>query len=148
MPLVAFKPTKPSEVKSDFPAQVEFVPPLPMVALNDDTPPGMIKKQPPPRPPGGGGKRPPPPPPPPGEKDKKEAVTARIVGVSVAAGGVDILIGRGTDSKASNGMKATLKGISGAFETRDCSPTTCRATIKGATADQVKAAGGTVLLTP
>lgn len=144
---VAFKPTKASEVKSDFPAQVEFVPPLPMVALNDDTPPGYIKKPAPPRPPGGG-KRPPPPPPPPGTKEPKETVTARIVGVSVGNGGVEILIGRGTDSKASNGMKATLKGISGAFEIGNCTPTTCRATIKGATADQIKAAGGTVVLTP
>ena len=143
---VAFKQTKPADVKSDFPAQVEFVPPLPMVALNDDTPPGMIKK-PPPKGPRGGGGRPPPPPPPPG-KDVKETVTARIVGVSVVSGGVQILIGRGTASKASNGMKAVLKGISGSYEIGSCTETTCRATITGATADQIKAAGGSVVLNP
>src|SRR5262245_52016232 len=106
---VTFKATKPNDIKSDFPARVEFPPPLPMVALNDDTPP-KYKPQ-PPRPPRG----PRPPSPPPGEKkpEKKDAVSARIVGMSVISAGVQILIGRGTASGASDGMKASLKGISG-----------------------------------
>ena len=141
---VAFKATKPADIKSDFPAQVEFVPPLPMVALNDDTP-AKYKPQPPrpPRPP-----RPPGDPKKPDKPEKKETVSARIVGMSIVTGGVQILVGRGTASGASNGMKASLKGISGAFEIGSCSETTCRATITGATADQVKAAGGSVVLTP
>jgi len=144
---VAYKPTKIEDVKSDFPAQVEMPPPLPMVALNDDTPPGYLKKtQPQPRPPRG--PRPPSEPKKPDKGDKKEPVNARIVGMSIVSGGVQILVGRGTASGAADGMKASLKGISGAFPIGSCSETTCRATITGVTADQVKAAGGSVVLTP
>ncbi|HEU0034131.1 MAG TPA: hypothetical protein VFQ53_26065 [Kofleriaceae bacterium] len=140
---VAYRSTTPPELKTDFPAQVAFVPNLPMVPLKDDTPekwkptttttvvrkPVKTVK-----------------PPPTTDKPPAVTLTARIVGVSVVSGGTKITVGRGTNTGAMSGMKAKLNGISGAFPI-DCNENTCTATIS-ATPDQVRGAGGSATLVP
>jgi hypothetical protein len=140
-----YKRTAAAEVKSDFPLHVAFVPALPMVPLNDDTP---AKYKPPqtvvtkvirkPKPPGSDKATPPP----------TSQLTARIIGLVVSGGGTLITVGRGTDSGAAQGMKGKIAGVSGgSFELATCSARTCTATVS-ATPDQIKAAGGNVVLTP
>ena len=136
-----FKPTA-GEAKSDFPAQVAFLPSLPMVPLNDDTPKSY-------RPPVVVSSKPRPPKPPAPKKDDPKPVqvlSARIVGVSVSGGGTRIILGRGTNTGATTGMKAKLNGINGVFAI-ECNENTC-ATVVAATPDQVKGAGNTVTLLP
>jgi hypothetical protein len=138
----SFKPTQAAEVKTNFPAEVPFVPVLAMVPLQDDTPRNykaqtqavvkVIKK---PNTP----KEPPPPP--------AATVSARIIGVQVVAGGTLITVGRGKSSGASDGMKAKINGISGAFTIGNCNDRTCTATVS-ATPDQIKNSNGTVTLSP
>jgi len=135
----SFKPTA-GEQKSDFPVQVAFLPSLPMVPLNDDTPrtyrPPVVVTQ---------TRRPPPVKP--KEPDKVQTVlSARIVGVSVAGGGTKLILGRGTNTGAATGMKAKLQGITGAFPI-ECNENTC-STVVSATPDQVKSGGNTVTLIP
>lgn len=138
-----FKRAGAGEAKSDFPAQVAFLPPLPMVPLNDDTPKSYkapvaqvvtIKKT---------GKRAPAPPPPPAATTK----TARIVNLSVSGSNTIITIGFGSDQGASTSWKAKVAGVQGLYNLSSCSPRTCTAAI-AATPDQIKAGGGTVTLTP
>lgn len=142
----AFKASAPAEVKSDFPAQVGFVPALPMVPLDDDTPKGyrpqtqvtkVIRR-------GGGRKtvRPVEAPPP-------ATVSARIIGLSVVSGGTEITLGRGTGSTppATDGMKAKVKGVPGVVTIGNCSERTCKAKVS-ATPDQITKAGGSVVLSP
>lgn len=141
-----FKPM-PTVGKSDFPSQVAFVPTLPMVPLQDDTPKTYktattatskppkttkttttttTKKE-----------------------DPKPAttLTARILGMSVGSGGTQITIGRGTGGGAAVGMKGQVVGVgSGSFEIASCTERSCTATVK-ATPDQIKASGS-VVLTP
>lgn len=139
---VAFRPTKRPEQQSDFPAKVAFVPPLPMVPLEDDTPATyrapttvVTRTRRPRRP-----KRKP-------EEPKPTAVlTARIVGINVVGKDSKIVIGRGTATGAATGMKAQLKGIPGAFPIQ-CNESKCTAMIP-ATPDQVRGAGGRVTLVP
>jgi hypothetical protein len=134
-----FKPTA-GEQKSDFPAQVAFVPSLPMVPINDDTPrtyrPPVVVTQ---------TRRPPPKPKDP-EKPVQTVLTARIVGVSVAGNNTKLILGRGTNTDARSGMKAKLNGISGAFPI-ECTENTCT-TVVSATPDQIKSSGNTVTLIP
>lgn len=138
----AFAPTKPTELKSDFPAQVAFVPPLPMVPLQDETPPGkrpqpvtVVRTV-----------RTPKPKPTPTDPKPETILSARIIGVSVVGDGTRITLGRGVSTGAKTGMKATLKGIGGAWPI-ECNDSTCATTVK-ATPDQVRGAGGSATLTP
>ncbi len=137
-----FKPTTAAELKSDFPAQVAFVPSLPMVPLNDDTP---AKYRPPTNVVIRTGHTPKPQP---TATPKPAAIplTARIIGVSVVSGGTRIVLGRGTNTGATSGMKAKLSGITATFPV-DCNDSTCSATVS-ATPDQVRGAGGSVTLLP
>jgi len=139
-----FKRTAAAEVKSDFPAPVMFLSALPMVPLNDDTPPGYqkkavavvtIRK---------------------GNRPKVEKVvapppstskTARIIGLSVTGGGTQITMGMGTDQGAAPGWKAKIAGVQGTFSVASCNARTCSA-IVAATPDQIKAGGGNVTLSP
>lgn len=139
---VTFKPTKGSEKASDFPAQVAFIDALPMVPINDDTPkqyrppaPVVVTRT--PRPPK---------PAPDKAKPAPTVLNARIVGVSVVGGGTRIVLGRGTNTGATSGMKAQLNGISGAFPV-ECNENTCVAVVN-ATPDQIKSSGTTVTLIP
>ena len=142
---LTYKRSAPAEIKSNFPAEVAFLPPLAMVPLNDDTPKNyhpptaptvvkVIKK----------GPKPPP--------EKKEpvvqALSARVIGVSIVSGGTQITIGKGTASGASQGMHGKINGLAtGSFTVSSCNERTCLA-VTSATPDQIKGAGGTVSLTP
>ncbi|MEO8552293.1 MAG: hypothetical protein ABI678_20090, partial [Kofleriaceae bacterium] len=136
------KGSAPAEVKSDFPAQVAFVPALPMVPLNDDTP----KNYHPPttvvvtthRIPHS---KPTPPPPP-----AATTLSARIISVSIVGGGTQITVGRGTSSGATAGMKGKINGVSnGSFTLANCNERACTATIQGVTPDQIKGSGQVTL---
>ena len=140
----AFKQTPAADAKTDFPAQVAYLPALAMVPLNDDTPktykpPVSVvihttKHQPTKL------KEPPPPPP-------ATTLGARIIGMAVVSGGTQITIGRGTASDAKAGMKGRINGVStGAFTLAACSDRTCTAVVT-ATPDQIKGSGS-VTLTP
>lgn len=142
----SFHASAPAETKSDFPAQVAFLSPLPMVPLNDDTPKNYHPpaatvvvhtthhpKDPKP-------KEPPPP--------VTTALNARIIGMSVVGGGTQITVGRGTATGATVGMKGKVVGVpSGGFSLAACTERTCTAVLQGVTPDQIKASGS-VQLTP
>jgi len=138
------KGSAPAEVKSDFPAQVAFVPALPMVPLTDDTPKNYhppttvvvtTHKLPPHH-----GPAPPPPPPP------ATTLSARIISVSIVSGGTQITVGRGTSSGASSGMKGKINGVAnGSFTLANCNERACTATIQGVTPDQIKGSGQVTL---
>jgi hypothetical protein len=140
------KGSAPAEVKSDFPAQVAFVPALPMVPLTDDTPKSyhpptavvtvtkhpVVHK----------GPAPPPPPPP------VTTLSARIISVSIVSGGTQITVGRGTSSGAASGMKGKITGVAnGSFVLGNCNERACTAVLQGVTPDQIKGSGQ-VLLSP
>jgi hypothetical protein len=140
-----FKPMA-SVGKSDFPAQVAFLPTLPMVPLTDDTPRSY-------RPPSAtvvtvrrkkrGPKTPPPTPTPAAAAPK----SARIINLQVVSGGTQITIGIGTSGGVSAGMNGKINNVaSGAFTIGACNERTCTATVK-ATPDQIKG-GGSVTITP
>jgi hypothetical protein len=142
----SFKPTAGAEARTNFPAEVPFVPTLAVVPIQDDTPPhwkppaaGTVVVTRKPRAP----KEPKPP-----AAPAAEPVSARIIAIQVVPEGTRITIGRGTQFGAHDGMQATLAGIGGKFSIGSCTDRTCSALIKGATPDQVKAANGTVMLTP
>lgn len=141
---LAFKSTAAAEAKTNFPAEVPFVPELAMVPLQDDTPrnynptPAKVVTT-------HHGRTPKPAKP---EAAPVATVTARIIGVSVVTGGTAITIGRGTRSGASNGMKGAIGGLNGAsFTVGNCNENTCSATVS-ATPDQIKSSSGTVTLSP
>lgn len=141
----AFKPAASAGGKSDFPAEVAFTPPLPMVPIQDDTPKNY-------KPPTEavvvhtthhtpGPKKPEPPPP-------VATLTARIIGVSVSSGGTQITIGRGTATGAKAGMNGKINGLaSGSFSIGSCNERACTATVQ-ATPDQVNHSAGSVSLGP
>lgn len=142
----SFRRTAAAEVKSNFPAEVDFVPQLPMVAITDDTPAGYKPKSTTvvkviPR-----GPRPP-------KEEKKpvvSAIGARIINVSVGAEGTRLTIGRGTESEppVSDGMSGAITGIAGSsFKLQGCGPRACIGVVK-VTPDQIKAAGGNVMIKP
>jgi hypothetical protein len=139
----SFKSTAAAEAKSNFPAEVPFVPTLPMVPIQDDTPRSY---HPPVTTTIRTGRKPHAPPPP-----KPEApvavVSARIIGVQVVSGGTLITVGRGKTSGASDGMKGKINGISGGFVIGNCNDRTCTATVP-ATPDQINSSNGTVTLSP
>jgi len=139
-----FKPTAAAEARTNFPANVPFVPTLAMVPLQDDAPRNyrpqavVVKVSRHPR-----AKEPAAPPPPP----PAATVSARILGVQVVSGGTLITLGRGKASGASDGMKGKINGISGGFTIGGCNDRTCTATV-AATPDQIKNSNGTVTLSP
>ncbi len=144
----SYKPSgQGSEYKSDFPAQVAFIPPLPTVPLQDDTPKSyrppttekvVIRKHRGPREPKVEKK-----PDPPTGTPK----TARILNIAVSGSTATITIGIGTDFGVAAGWKAKIAGVTGVFSVGACNPRTCTATVT-ATPDQIKAGGSSVTLTP
>jgi hypothetical protein len=142
---LTYKRTAPAEVKSNFPAEVAFVPALAMVPLNDDTPKNykpekaqvvkIIKgprKQTEPK----------------VEAPKVVAMQARVLGVSIVSGGTQITVGKGTATGAVVGMKGKINNLAAAgFTLSSCNERTCLAVVQ-ATPDQIKGAGGTVSLSP
>ena len=140
---LAYKRAGAQEVKSDFTTKVAFVPPLPMVPVNDDTPKGLPKQttiittKKTPRPPKETPKEAPP----------ATTKTARILGVSVVGGGTQIMIGLGKDQGVDAGWKAKVAGVQGSFSVASCNARTCSAVIS-ATPDQIKSGGNSVTLSP
>lgn len=141
----AFKRTAAAEVKSDFPAKVAFLPPLPMVPINDDTPKSyrppttaVVKIKKGPRQPTVKVEKPGPAP---------TTKNARVIGLSVVSGGTQITVGIGTAQEVAAGWKLKIQGVSGGFTLSDCGERTCKATVT-ATPDQIKAGGGNVTLSP
>jgi hypothetical protein len=140
-----FKPTAAAEVKSNFPNDVLFVPTLAMVPIQDDTPrnykppattvtrvtrhPRATPAATPPPPTGG------------------TPINARIIDMQIVSGGTQVVFSRGTSTGASDGMKASLAGVSGSFPIGNCKERTCSALLK-ATPDQIRAANGMATLTP
>jgi hypothetical protein len=137
----SFKPMS-TVGKSDFPSQVAFIPTLPMVPLQDDTPKTYkatpttttvrkttttTKKEEP--------------------KAPTAELSARIINMQVVSGGTQITVGRGTSGGAASGMKGKVVGVaSGDFTLTNCNERTCTATVS-ATPDQIKGSGS-VVLTP
>lgn len=139
----AFHATAKAEVKSDFPAQVAFMPALAMVAIQDEAPKNykptpavavthVVKHT---------GTAPPLPVTPP----PSAAVTARILSVNVVTGGTQIVIGRGTETGANDKMHGKINGTSITFNMAGCSPRTCTAVVS-ATPDQIKNSAGDATL--
>jgi hypothetical protein len=142
---LSYKRTAPAEVKSNFPAEVAFVPALAMVPLQDDTPKGWRPEAPPkvvkiikgPRQPKVVK-----------EDPKPASLQGRIIGVSIVSGGTQITVGKGTATGAAVGMKGKINGLAtGSFTLSSCNERTCLAVVP-VTPDQIKGAGGTVSLTP
>lgn len=135
----AFKATVAAEAKTNFPADVPFVPTLPLVLLQDDTPKQyrptvfVLTHRP-------GPKAPKPAKP---EAPVLATVSARIIGIQVVAGGTAITIGRGLRSRATNGMTGAIPGI-GPFTLGNCNDNTCTAIVK-ATPDQLKSVNSVTL---
>jgi hypothetical protein len=72
------------------------------------------------------------------------AVTARIINVSVAEGGIDVTINRGTDHGLADGAKARVQGIKNPEVTlKSCTNRSCRAFVR-ATTDEVSGKSVTV----
>jgi hypothetical protein len=140
--LAAFKPTAAAELKSNFPAEVLFVPVLPQVPLQDDTPrnykPVIVEKH---------GPRHAHTPAPVPAVAPAATVSARIINVQIVAGGTQITLGRGTTTGATDGMHGSIRGVPGGFQIGGCNERTCTATIK-ATPDQIKSSDNMVTLTP
>ena len=141
----SYKQSGPTEFKSNFPAEVAFMPSLPMVPLHDDTPKTykpptttVVKVN----------RRGPKPP---KEQPKQPAatvITARVIGVAIVPGGTQITVGKGTATGAAAGMKGKINGLAtGNFTLASCNERTCLAVVQ-ATPDQIKGAGGTVSLSP
>ena len=132
-----------AEYKSDFPALVAFVGPLPMVPVTDDTPknyhpptttPVVVVKSHHP------GPKPPPLPPP------VTTVSARIIGVAVGSNGTTITVARGTASGAHDGQTGKVNGVpNGSFTLANCNERACTATLMGVTPDQIKGSGQVTL---
>lgn len=141
----AFKPTAASQGNSNFPAEVAFLPALPMVPISDDAPKNWKPAQTAVVVHTHRGSSPPPPP----KKDPAPTtvLTARIVGVSVSGGATQITIALGTQKGAKAGMQGKVNGVNGAtFTLASCNERSCTATV-AATPDQVNKATS-VVLTP
>ena len=139
----AWKPTAPAEIKTNFPAEVPFLPALAMVPIQDDTPAGYKRPtvavtrttthrtaKPDPKP----------------TAPPVAALSGRIISASVSGGGTVIIIGLGKTTGASEGMHGKIKGVSATFTLSSCNDRTCTATVP-ATLDQIKGADS-VTLTP
>ena len=136
-----FKRTAPAEVKTTFPSEVEFVPPLALVPPKDDTP--ATYKPPKPVVRTTVVRRPKPKATP--EEPKAQPITARIISIAIVDGGTQITVTRGTSNGAANGMGGQLKAFS--FTLNSCTETRCKAVLS-ATPDQIRGAGDTVVLKP
>lgn len=138
---VSYKRTAPAELKTSFPADVEFVPPLAIVPPKDDTPasyrppqPTIVRQT---------VRRPTKAAEP--EKPKVQALSARITAIVIIGNKTQLTIGRGTANGASDGMRGQLKNIG--FTLSGCTETRCKAEVS-ATPDQVRAAGDSVMIQP
>jgi len=125
-----FKSGRAPDATSDFPARVAYLPPLPLVPIDDDTP----KSYRPPttvvvtHTPHHGHALPPP------KKEDKPPVakmTTRIIGISAVDGGTQITLAKGTANGAAAGMPGSVNGVAnGSFTLAACNEHTCTAVVK------------------
>jgi len=142
----AFKPTAANDTgRSNFPAVVPFVPALPVVPLQDDTPRNF---KPPQTATVAVARKPHTAKPAAPAAPAAAPLSARIIAIQVVPEGTRITIGRGTAFDAHDGMQVHLAGIPDTFPIGNCTERTCTAVIRHATPDQVKGANGVVTLTP
>jgi hypothetical protein len=141
---VKYAPGSPAiDPNDNFPHEVAFVPDLPVVPLQDDTP---VTK-----PTGGGGHG--------GHggggggghttttttttttTGGGPPVAARIVDVRIGGSGTQITINKGTDAGLKDGSKGSIDGVKGgSFEAFGCSPTRCKGNVS-ASVDEVNRSG-------
>lgn len=138
--------SKASEVASDFPAHVQFLPKLALVPVIDDTP-GDYKP---------GGKvvvnrttkpRQPRPPKEPEEKPPATTVTATVLRATMNDKATSLVLSAGASSGVADGWKGTVVGLKGVtFRVSNVTERNCRGVIDGITAEQVS--GKKVVLSP
>ncbi len=142
---VKFNP-KVSEILSDFPAQVPYLPSLALVPVIDDTPESYKP-----------GKKPvvtrrPTGPRPQVKKDPEPAepttkVSAKVLRATMSDKSTSLVLSAGSDAGVADGWKGVVSGVKGiSFTVRNVTQRTCKAVIEGVTAEQVT--GRTVLLSP
>jgi hypothetical protein len=142
---VKFTP-KVSEISSDFPAQVAYLPSLALVPVIDDTPenynPGkkpVVTRRPTTR------------------RDPKvekpvvaeptTKVSAKVLRATMSDRSTSLVLSAGSDAGVADGWKGVVSGVKGiSFTVRNVTQRTCKAVIEGVTAEQVT--GRTVLLSP
>ena len=115
-------------------ADVAFLPDLPVVPIVDDTP-----VRPKPRNPRRDEPRPTQPTTPTTPTTTATGpIQGRVNGVEVGNGGTKITIGRGTEAGVQPGMKGRVVGLAkGDFVVESCGAKECKATVKGASVDEV-----------
>ena len=127
-------------------AEVALLPPLPLVPVTDDSPASKSTREPHIRKPDTKAPR----------RDKPEKpdkaekpdaassdqdapgvpTSARIINVSVVAGGTEITINRGVDHGLAPGVAGHVAGVKqGAFSLASCAPRTCKAIVKASASD-------------
>lgn len=142
---VKFSP-KASEIASNFPAMVQYLPTLALVPVIDDTPGTagkggkvVVKRTP-------GAPRPRPPKP---EEEKPPAttVTANVLRATMNDKATILVLSAGASSGVQDGWSGVVSGVKGArFRVSNVSERSCRGIVEGVTAEQV--AGKKVTLSP
>jgi hypothetical protein len=132
------------EYESTFPAQVAFLPRLPVVPLLDDTPADQIARKKNPEIGRTGRKRPP--------KttatkpDTTKKIAAQVVNVVVSGSDSVITVNRGTSQGVEDGMKGYVTGVKeGGFTVTSCTERNCKGKVK-ATPDQISKSGKVLIV--
>jgi hypothetical protein len=129
--------------ESDFPAQVQFLPRLPVVPLLDDTPADQIAKRKPnikrtgttrvrqtPKKP----------------EDTGKKISGTVINISVSGSESVITVNRGTAQGVQDGMKGYVTGVKdGGFTTSGCTERNCKGKV-GATPDQISKSGKVIIV--
>jgi hypothetical protein len=137
---VKFTP-KVSEVASSFPAQVQYLPPLALVPVIDDSPEstgkghGTVRRTTP---------RKPSPKEPAVESPSALKVTAKVLRATMSDNATAIVLSAGTAAGVADGWKGVVNGKGISFRVTGVTERNCRAIIQGVTAEQVT--GGSVTL--
>jgi hypothetical protein len=138
--------SKVTEVASDFPAQVAYLPSLALVPVIDDTPEGYIKK-PTGKRPTGVVKRPTTPKEPKEVEAPKTKVTAKVLRATMSDKSTSLVLSAGSDDGVAEGWRGVVSGVKGiSFTVRNVTQRTCKAVLEGVTAEQVT--GHSVTLSP
>jgi hypothetical protein len=141
---VKFTP-KVSEISSDFPAQVAYLPSLATVPVIDDSPessgrrPTVVRRPTGPRRPTPAVKE--------VEAPPTTKVSAKVLRATMSDKSTTLILSAGSDAGVADGWRGTVSGVKGiSFSVRNVTQRTCKAVIEGVTAEQVN--GRTVTLSP
>lgn len=142
---VRFSP-KFTEAASDFPAQVQYLRPLALVPVIDDTPGSgsrgktvVVRRTP--------GQPRPRPPKPEEEKPPSTTVTATVLRATMNDQSTILIVSAGASAGVADGWKGVVAGVKGSnFRVTNVTERNCRGIIGGLTAEQVS--GKKVILTP